>query len=169
MLVFLPMAFAALVIADSAGAQETRSPTIDDVLACRAETENTKRLACFDRAATALSDAAAKKEIQIVTREDVRRTRRSLFGFALPKLPFFSGDDSGDTVPDIIEAVVKSVRGDGYGRYTIVLTDGAVWRNTEELRFAPTAGDKLQIKAAALGSYMMKVNGGRAVRALRVG
>lgn len=164
----LPLAcFVALSLAGPVAAQENASP-VGGLLACRAESDNAKRLACFDRASARLAEATASKEVQVVTREDVRQTRRSLFGFTLPKLPLFSSDDSANETPDKIETTIRSARSEGYGKFTLVLEDGAVWRVTEALRIPPAAGDKIVIKKAALGSYMLKINGGRVARALRV-
>ena len=106
----------------------------------------------------------------MVSRDDVRKTRRSLFGFTLPKLPFFSGDDTDkDEQPDEIETTVKTARATRDGNFTVVMADDAVWRTTEPLRKMPRTGDKVKIKKAALGSYFLSVGGLRGVRAMRVG
>jgi hypothetical protein len=165
----LPFAVISALCASTVTARGTASPILDSLLACRGETDDAKRLACADKGLEALAAATATKEVQVVTREDVRQTRRSLFGFGLPKLPLFSNDDSANETPDEVETTIRSARSDGYGKFTFVLVDGAVWRTTEAVRGKPTANDRIRIKRAALGSYKVKINGGPAVRALRVG
>lgn len=167
----VPFAAIAVLAATSAMAAEPpTSPIIGALVKCRAETDDGKRLACFDKAAGTLAKATEEGSIAVVSREDVRKTRRSLFGFSLPKLPFFSGDDSEkEETPDEIETTVKSARGARDGNFTVVMADDAVWRTTEPLRKMPKAGDKVKIKKAALGSYFLSVGGLRGVRAMRVG
>jgi hypothetical protein len=153
-----------------AAAEKDTPPIVGEVVKCRSETDDARRLACYDRAAGALEKATSDGSIAVVSREDVRKTRRSLFGFTLPKLPFFSGDDSAEAdTPDEIETSVKSARMTRDGNYTLVMADDAVWRTTEPLRKLPKTGDKVKIKKAALGSYFLSVAGLRGVRALRVG
>lgn len=157
--------------AGPAAAQDARgaSPLVDAVVACRTEADQTARLRCFDRAAAALGEASGRGELVVLGREDVRRTRRSLFGFAVPDAPLFGGSRIKDEPVREIEAVIKGVRGDGYGRYTITLADGAVWRTTETGRGTPKPGQTVLIRRAALGSYLMRIDGRAGVRALRVG
>lgn len=163
-------AIAVLAATAVVAAEPPASPIVDALVKCRAESDDTKRLACFDKAAGTLAKATEEGSIAVVTREDVRKTRRSLFGFTLPKLPFFSGDDSGkEEMPEEIETSVKSARAARDGNFTVVMADDAVWRTTEPLRKMPKPGDKVKIKKAALGSYFLSVGGLRGVRAMRVG
>ena len=86
---------AAPAIAQSTAVE--RPEVISRITACRAITNSAERLACFDREVGALEAAAAAREIAVVDREQVRRTRRSLFGLRLPDLGIFSDDsDEGD-------------------------------------------------------------------------
>jgi hypothetical protein len=163
-----------LSLAGSGHAQEKLPPTnalVDAVVRCRAEAGEDARLHCYDIAAAALSEATARGSIVVVDKEDVRKTRRSLFGFALPKLPFFGGDDSGDDQPDEIEARIKSVRGLGYGKWVIELDTGAKWQTTETSGPTrdPKPGQTMKIKKGAMGGYFLTVEGGRGVRGMRVG
>lgn len=160
---------AALLATVPAAAQDRSPPVVGEVMKCRAETDDGKRLACYDKAAGALAQATSDGSIAVVSREDARKTRRSLFGFSIPKLPFFSGDKSAEDMPDRIETSVKSARMLRDGNLTIVMEDGAVWRTTEPSRQVPKPGAKALIKSAALGSYFIIIDGGRALRAMRVG
>lgn len=147
------------------------SPLVAALAACRNQTDDAARLRCYDAAAAALTEAAGSGKIVVVEREDVRRTRRSLFGFSLPKLPFFSGDDSAEGQQEELTAKVTSWRSLGYDKYQIRIEDGAVWETTEGSPAVdpPRNGDTVVIKRGPLGSYMMRIAGQRAVRARRVG
>lgn len=168
--VLLLVALSAATMAEAAprAAAAASSSLMTALVACRAETDDAKRLACYDDAAGKLADATAKGDVKVVTRDDVRATRRSLFGFELPKVPFFTGDDSANEVPIEMDAVVRSVRDDGYSKFTLTMESGAVWSTTEPLPRDPKPGAKVKLKRGALGSYFMMVNGGRSVRAMRV-
>lgn len=170
-------AIAALALAVSSGgpaeAQSKRgqSPLVQAFANCRAQSDDSARLRCYDAAAAALTDATSRGSVVIVDQEDVRKTRRSLFGFSLPKIPFFSGDRSADDQQDELTAKIASVGPVGYGKWRIKLEDGALWETTEASRATsdPRAGNEVKIKRGALGSYMIRVAGQRALRAKRVG
>ena len=104
-------------------------------------------------------------------REQVREARRGLFGLTLPRIKLFDDDgDEGDEIAEI-ESTIKSARTIRSGKWVISLEDGAVWLQTDYPRSSmrdPKSGDSITIKRAALGSYMAKVNGGRAFKVKRV-
>jgi hypothetical protein len=167
-------AVAVLVMGSSGAAASSRaapSPLVGAIAACQRQTEDAARLRCYDAAAAALTEAAGSGKVVVVDREDVRETRRSLFGFSLPKLPFFSGDDSADAQEDELTAKVAAAGSIGHGKYRIRLESGALWETTEgrSTMADPRSGDTVVIKRGPLGSYMMRIAGQRALRAKRVG
>ena len=99
----LVILFAALTIVSSASAAPRPRDAAVGVLAeltgCKAIADNTARLACFDAGVAKLAEATARGDVKIVDREDIRATRRSLFGFALPHVAFFKGDDTAEDTP----------------------------------------------------------------------
>lgn len=153
-------------------AQTTARPRqLSAIDACRAITADTARLACFDREAAALLAATASGQVSVVDRADMKAARRSLFGFSLPRLPFFSGDKSAEDEVDQIESTIRSVQPIEDGRYRMTLADGdAVWETTESpMRLAmPRRGDKIVIKKASLGSYFLRIGGQIGVKGQRV-
>ena len=176
MRLLIPMvAIAATATGQSPAAAKTAptpSPLVIAIEACRKIADPTQRLACYDRAAPALVDAARTGEVRVVDRGQVRQVRRSLFGYSMPKLPFFSGDDSATDTPDELATTIKSVRDIGYGKYRIVLTEGdAVWETTEASISVsePKAGQKISIRRGPMGSYFVRINGQRSVKGRRVG
>jgi len=138
------------------------------ISACRTEPNDIKRLACYDAAVGPFTDAVAKGDVKVLDREEVRQTRRGLFGFQLPRLPFFSGDDSFKDTPTEIETMLTSAQEIGGGNWSLTMADGAVWRTVELLPRDPRIGVSIKIKAGALGSYFLSVGTIRPVRALRV-
>ena len=149
----------------------TESPLVRALAACRATADDAARLRCYDAAAGALTSAAAKGDVVVVDQQDLKKARRSLFGFSMPKLPFFGGDRSADEAPDELTAKITSARSLGHGKWQVRLEDGAVWETTEASSMVadPRPGNSVWIKKGALGGFMMRVAGQRALRAKRVG
>lgn len=169
-------AVAALLLPVAANAQdgernEKASVVVDELLACRNIAADAERLACFDRTATALTTAKEKREIVVVDREGMRRAKRGLFGFSLPKLKLFGGDDDADE-PEVtqIDGTVTSVQTASRGGLLLVrLSDGSTWQTTEtRTNFSLKDGDDVTIKAGILGSYSIRRGSGRSVKVKRV-
>lgn len=139
-----------------------------DVLACQATTDRDQRLACFDAAVGQLQAAETRRDVVVMDREEVRETRRSLFGLAMPSLKLFGGADEKDDIKRVDSTIARADR-DPYGNWLFVLADGARWRQTDqvELGRTPRAGDKVAVMRAALGSFKLSVAGGGAVRVHR--
>lgn len=143
------------------------------VFDCRAVQPTAERLACYDREVAALDAAATAKEVVVYDREQVRRTRRTLFGIALPNLDIFGGGDDDDEEAEAvsqIESTLRSVTQDGRGRYLLTLEDGARWAqiDTRELSATPRSGQPVRIRRAAMGSYLANVGGNVAIRVRRI-
>ncbi|MCY7398205.1 MAG: hypothetical protein LH466_05125 [Sphingomonas bacterium] len=139
--------------------------------ACRAIGADAARLACFDRESAALLTASRSGELSVVDRADMRTARRSLFGFALPKLPFFAGDKSADEVPDTLDSTIVTAQGIANDRYRIRIAAGdAVWETTDSPinLSTPRAGEKIVISKGALGSYFLRINGQVGVKGRRI-
>ena len=172
MFVKISLGAAVLLAAASAAAKTPApiSPYINALEQCRQIADSAQRLACYDKAAPALVTASRSGEVNVVDRGQLRQARRSLFGFAMPKLPFFSGDQSAGDTPDQIETTIKSVRDLGYGKYRIVIAEGdAAWETTEESFRSPRAGQKIVIRRGPMGSYFLRIDGNAGVKGMRVG
>jgi hypothetical protein len=134
---------------------EHREDLLTTLIQCRQIGEAEQRLACFDRAA---SEIAGAGEIAIVSREDITRDQRSLFGFSAPMMnPFNRGGRTEEL--QSITATLTSVRDGGRGAWVLTLDDGSVWRAIDST--TPTFSIRRQypvtVRRAAMGSYMMKV------------
>jgi hypothetical protein len=137
--------------------------------ACRDVADPTERLSCFDAASRRLSEAVDRKELVILDKQEIRQTKRSLFGFTVPRIGLFRGDDGGEQSEIVTK--ITSVRNLGNGKWQIRITEGATWETTEASMMIsdPRNGNEVRIKKGPLGSYLMRIAGQRALRAKRVG
>lgn len=158
----LAMTLVVPVMCAAAPAPAARTPMLEALARCRAVTVETERLACFDASVGKLLDAEAKHDVVVVDREQIRKTRRTLFGLTLPSFNIF-GDHDDDAKDKFtrLEAVIGSSQRDGNGRLLMTLDDGAHWRQVDDLSLprTPRQGDKVVIERAAMGTYMMHIRG----------
>lgn len=165
-------ALVALTISAAAAGQgrpQAGTPTqMQRLIACRAVAEAPVRLACFDREAAAMEQAVQRKDLVVIDREKARATRRSLFGFSVPDFGGLFG--GGDDVKQV-EGVVASAGYNRDGGWIVRLRDGSVWTQTDStiVPMTPKAGEKVVIRRAALGSFIVKVGRQVGFRAKRVG
>jgi len=168
----------ALAFATVAAAQDEGAPRTDHVGAlkdCRAITDPAQRLACYDGAVAQVVAATEAGDLRFVDREDVRQTRRRLFGFSLPNLGIFGGGDDEreehEEQMDMLESRITSVRYLSQNSFTFRIEDGdAVWQVNE----APSrlrqvrVGAPVVFKRAALGSYFVRIDGQMGVKGRRI-
>ena len=165
------LACAAIILSVPAAAQDASAVKAPEqfsaVIACRAIAGESERLACYDRQVAALEKAADDKDIVIADRASVRETRRGLFGFSLPKINLFDGEDEEEFQE--INTTVANASQIAYGYWSIELEDGARWEQTDgKLVLSPKPGQKIKIKRGALGTYFANVNGQPGIRVRRV-
>ena len=169
------LATALLIAPAGVHAQDARPKVVDDLAKCRAIAGSAERLACYDQKVEALTAATDSKTIVVLDKGEVQRTRRSLFGFTLPKLPFFGNekadDDANpheDTAIRQLDTTVVNATQSGYDLWTLILAEGGTWRTTQPDRiFTARAGQKITIKRGVIGGYMANVGGQRGVRVER--
>lgn len=156
--------------AQDRNAQRARPEVMSRVVRCRTIASAEERLACFDREVAAMDAAAASGNLVAMDRQQVRRTRRSLFGLALPDLDVFGDDGQDDEEASRIEGTVRSATQNANGKWIITLDDGARWLqiDTRNLNFPPRAGQPIRIRRAAMGSYFANVNNQVAIRMRRI-
>ncbi|HEX8402147.1 MAG TPA: hypothetical protein VF628_10635 [Allosphingosinicella sp.] len=170
-LLAIPLFFAlsaAPVMAQSG--QQARPALLKDLVGCRSVADPASRLACFDRAASALDEAEKRKDLVVVDREQLRKTRRTLFGLTLPNLSVFGDDNKDEEGVTRIETTLKGATQNGLGKWIFTLPDGAHWEqiDSRELANTPRPGHEIKIRRAAMGSYLANVQGQIAVRVRRM-
>lgn len=157
----------------SAAVRDEKAPApapIARVVACQSVADTAQRLACFDREVAAMARAEASGELVAMDRQQLRRTKRSLFGIALPDLDVFGDSDGIEGEASTLETTIKSVRQRGDGKWILDLAEGGRWMqiDSHELAQDPRAGHPIRIRRAAMGSYLANVNKQYAIRVRRV-
>ena len=144
-------------------------PAFRRLVDCRKLAEPTARLACFDREAAAVEGATARRELVVVDRQQIRQTRRTLFGLTLPRLGFLDGQDDDAPEQQQVEGTIRAFSADRTGKWLVQLED-ATWRGTEvdEYQSTPRVGQAVVVRRGPLGSYVLSVAGRKGVRVQRV-
>jgi hypothetical protein len=156
-------------VSASASAQKdgARPELLTKLIACQQIGDVPERVACYDRQVAALDQAERKREVALVDRTEVRKARRSLFGFNMPDLRIF---ERGEDEPEFtsIDASIQNVSRQG-GRLSMQLDDGTRWiqSDSEELARSPKAGMRVRIRKAAMGSYFANIEKAPAIRVRR--
>lgn len=151
---------------------ETPAP-LAPLKACQAEADPAARLACYDRVAAEMLAATAAGDLRVIDREEIKKTRRGLFGFSLPDFGIFGrGDDEEDEAEeegfDVLNTTIAGVSGSHGSGYIITTAEGAVWQLDEEPRMSPKVGQTVEIRSAALSSYFLRINGKGGVKGHRI-
>jgi hypothetical protein len=164
------LAAAVALIAGSASAAkpEDQAPAVRAVLDCRKIEDNGQRLACYDAAAAKMDEAGKTGDLVSLDREQRKAVRKQAFGFTMPSIKLFDTGEKGEDA-DKIDEVLASAKQDLGHKWVFVMTDGAVWRQIDDefLSRDPRPGAAIVIKRAAIGSYMLSVNGQPGVRVHR--
>lgn len=157
-------------------AAEQQAPVAKQVVAlqtCRVKSDAADRLACYDKAVDELSAAAASQDVVIVERSEVRKARKGLFGFSLPRIGFLAGrdgneEDEADAAR--FEGKILSVRTLSQGGWQFTVEGGAIWMTLEtSFSFRTPAPDRMVlIERGSLGSYSARVGNGGWVRVKRL-
>lgn len=146
----------------------SRAPAVQAVIDCKAIADDAKRLACYDQAVSAMSAAEQNGDLVSLDRQQRQTVRKQAFGFVLPSLSMFDAGEKGEGV-DRIDETVASASEDAYGKWTLRMQDGAVWRQIDDemLSRRPHAGSAVVIRRAMIGSYMAIVDGQPGIRVHR--
>jgi hypothetical protein len=165
----LAIAIALTLTAGGALAQTAPEPDVIKALkACSAIKADGERLACYDKAAQSVTKAQETGDVIIIDKTSARAARRQAFGLNLPTLSILDrGADKAET--ETLQAVIATARMDAEGRLVMTLEDGAVWRQIDDqsLGKPPKPGATVEIRKAAMGSYLMKIGSQPAIRVRR--
>jgi len=167
---------AALILATSVAAQEPGPEAVPDFLEqlkeCQTKTDDTQRLACFDQVVGGMVVANEAGEVQIIDQEDVRRTKRELFGLSVPDIEILKTDDEekDKKAKEELETVISSARYVSRKKIRFTTQEGAVWEiNNAPSRLATVKeGDKVVFKKASMGTFFIRINGQVGVRGKRI-
>ena len=144
---------ASLAMATAAIAAETQP--------CAVVVDPAKRLACYDAAFPPTSGAESLES----------RRERELRDFGLNQIQRRASMPESQRVeiPDRIEAAVTAVRTLAEGERMVTLDNGQLWMLTEVTSSGHlVAGDRVVVRKAAVGTFMLVTPGRVALRAKRV-
>ncbi len=117
--------------------------------ACATVVDPTDRLICYDAAFPPAADTRSETEAERL---------KALRDFGLQKMQLRSREPARmrEIAPDRIEATVASVGSRPTGQRVVTLDSGQVWLLTEVTSKGHlTSGDRVVIREAALGTYML--------------
>jgi len=119
---------------------------------CRKITDNSARLACYDKATELLEASITAKDVVVIERAELRQKRKRGFGLA-----FTEGTILGNAAePEAKELVAKVTGIAMVGRFIqYTLDSGAVWQTSEAILNQPQLNSAVTIKRGALGSFRM--------------
>lgn len=147
------------------------APAFQRLVECRNIADAEGRLSCFDREAAVLQGAAERREVVVMDQQQVRQTRRSLFGLSLPRVALFADDafvgESG--APEQVEDTIRGFQ-ESRERKWIVRLEDATWQATEvdDYQSTPRVGQKVVVRRGSLGRYIMAVEGRRGLSVIRL-
>lgn len=143
---------------------------VEGLKSCQTLTDDIARLACFDTQVSKIVTASDTGEVQVIDREDVRQTKRSLFGFNVPNIKIF-GDGRDDAEQDgLFRTTIASVQYLSSRSARFTTAEGAVW----EMKDIPRRlrrieeGDTAEFKGAALGTFFIRINNQLGIKGRRV-
>ena len=163
---------ALLLAAPLAVARAAPAPTappagpVKALLACQPLADPALRLACFDAAAGAFAKAYEQHEVMVVDRAEAKAAKRRLFGFEVPKVKLFGGNDDVEVTK--IDSTLTEVHARVDGAQVIVLADGSRWLQTDGPDASGRPGVKVEIVTAAFGSYFATIDGQPGHRVMRL-
>ncbi len=145
------------------------NPLIEALAHCLEIKVDAERLACTDVAAAKLVAAERSRQVVVVSSDEVRKTKRSLFGLAIDENAVFAGREAPADRIERLETTVTAASPSGGDRWSLLLAEGGRWRTTEPWTNAdPKTGMAVSIHRGALGSYVLNSKGQRSVRVMRV-
>lgn len=161
----LVIATAAALVA--AGPTRAAAPAATaEFLACAAEKDDARRLACFDaavdRARTAPANPAPAVVAAPLSQEEKFGLRGELKQEKAQKVPELQELEQ-------LQAQVTKVSTKPHGELVVTLENGQVWTEIQTNSGARVkAGDRVAIKPGALGSFLLVAPNGRSTRVTRV-
>jgi hypothetical protein len=141
---------------------DAAEPIAPELLACAQIGRNAERLACYDQAIEHLRAGEAQL--------GSAPSAESSFGVRSSEPQSVGGGQSSEREElNAVTARVRKLTREQYGLSSIELDNGQVWRQTTAtMNLQLKVGDEVTISRAALGSFLMSLPAGPAIRVKRV-
>ena len=155
-------------------AQDAPEPSgeyVDKLKKCQSIADSEARLACFDAAVGEIVAANDAGEVRIIDQEDIRNTRRQLFGLSVPEVGVLKRDaDEDKEASELLETTITSVRYLSAKKIRFTTEEGATWEINRPPRRLRTvkAGHSVVFKKAALGTFFIRIDGQMGVKGKRI-
>ena len=156
--------------AQARSAPETGTPqSVQQLIACRENSNPAQRLACYDKQTDALRRAIATRDVVVIDKQRAVAAKRGLFGFSVPEFGGLFGGNETD-VNEISSSITKVTK-DPYGAWVVALADGSTWAQTDDepLGLPPERGDKVVVHRGSFGAFFLRVRGQPGIRVKRIG
>lgn len=145
---------------------------LSSMRACATQTDDARRLACYDAAMRGESSAPAAVASSTTAAAVVAPTAEEKFGYrgdvAREQLEQEEKNAESAQLEQLI-ARVKAVSWQPLGEFVITLDNDQVWaQKRPESAVKPKVGDSITIKPAAMGSFLLVTKSGRSTRVARV-
>ncbi len=144
------------------------------VNACRAEADDARRLACYDRIAgraTGAAPAAATATVAAAAAAPVAATKpEDSFGRER-ELAYAEDQKRAEATREVgeLQATIAGLEKRMDGLMTFTLDNGQVWRqNRPDSRFSVKQGDSIRIQPGSLGSFILSGPTKKSTRVTRV-
>lgn len=135
--------------------------------ACRSETDDAKRLACYDREADRLGTQAASPAAAPATPALTPEERFGRTG-AMNREESDRKEQESRELGEL-RATVAEIWTRADGLMVLTLDNGQIWKQVRpDSAFRLKAGEKVRIQPAALGSYLLSGESKRSTRVSRV-
>ncbi len=162
-----------------ASAQTPPARPTDAIYACADKSDDAERLACFDAAVAAFKTAETTGAVKTVDVAAIEKIERDSFGFSLPSLTEIfrreeeeSGKQAMAAPVEEVELAIESISVNKVtGKALVRLENGQVWEQVDSEVVSRSKVRKAKvatIRKAAMGSFLMNLDGGTAIRVRRV-
>ena len=160
-----------------ASAQTPPARPTDAIYACADKSDDAERLACFDAAVAAFKMAETTGAVKTVDLAAIEKIERDSFGFSLPSLTeIFRREEAGKQAMaapvEEVELAIESISVNKVtGKALVRLENGQVWEQVDSEVVSRSKVRKAKvatIRKAAMGSFLMNLDGGTAIRVRRV-
>jgi hypothetical protein len=146
-----------------------RAALLGKAVDCLSVKEAAERLACLERSVRALDEAERGRQIVVVDKPQVEADKRARFGLPQASKPILAPVKSEQADLKEVAGSIRTADRDRFQKWVFTLEDGSKWQQTDDADLGrwPKAGSAVLIRRAALGSYLMKVDGQRWLKVRR--
>lgn len=139
----------------------------ESLRACKAESDNARRLACYDREIAQLPTPTSVEQPAAVV-PATTPTLSAEESFGLSEQQARKKQDIGEAPKlERLSARVAELSRRPHGELVITLDNGQIWAQKQAESLVVEVGDTVTIKAGALGSFLMSTASGRFTRVKR--